>query len=123
MARKRENTDEEPKGSRSVGNLKLVLRAAARYPGRIAAALFFLALSSAATLAIPYGFKQVIDRGFGSGGEISSAAVTSAFQYLLMIVVVLAVATGFRFYFVSWLGERTVAVIRRQVQRNLLTLP
>jgi ATP-binding cassette subfamily B protein len=123
MARKRDNTDEEPKGSRSVGNLKLVLRAAARYPGPIAAALFFLALSSAATLAIPYGFKQVIDRGFGGGGEISSAAVTSAFQYLLMIVVVLAVATGFRFYFVSWLGERTVADIRRQVQRNLLTLP
>jgi ATP-binding cassette subfamily B protein len=122
MARRRKTT-EEPKGGRSLGNLKLVLRAAARYPGRIAAALFFLALSSAATLAIPYGFKQVIDRGFGSDGEISSAAVTSAFQYLLIIVVVLAIATGFRFYFVSWLGERTVADIRRQVQRNLLTLP
>ena len=122
MARQRK-TNEEPKGDRSLGNLGLVLRAAARYPGRIAAALFFLALSAAATLAIPYGFKQVIDRGFGSDGEISSAAVTSAFQYLLMIVAVLAIATGFRFYFVSWLGERTVADIRRQVQRNLLTLP
>ncbi|CAA9528252.1 MAG: Efflux ABC transporter, permease/ATP-binding protein [uncultured Sphingomonas sp.] len=121
MARAEKN--DEAKGSRSLGNLRLVLRAAARYPGRIAAALFFLALSSAATLAIPYGFKQVIDRGFGGGGEISGAAVTSAFQYLLMIVAVLAVATGFRFYFVSWLGERTVADVRRQVQRNLLTLP
>jgi ATP-binding cassette subfamily B protein len=40
-----------------------------------------------------------------------------------MIVIVLALATGFRFYFVSWLGERTVADLRRQVQRNLLTLP
>jgi ATP-binding cassette subfamily B protein len=125
MARRPSRTasDDKDGGSRSVGNLKLVLRAASRYPGRIAAALFFLALSSAATLAIPYGFKQVIDRGFGGGGEISGAAVTSAFQYLLMIVVVLAIATGFRFYFVSWLGERTVADIRRQVQRNLLTLP
>ncbi len=123
MARRASTRTADDKGSRSLGNLRLVLLAAGRYPGRIAAALFFLALSSAATLAIPYGFKQVIDRGFGSGGEISSTAVTSAFQYLLMIVAVLAIATGFRFFFVSWLGERTVADLRRQVQRNLLTLP
>jgi ATP-binding cassette, subfamily B, bacterial len=112
----------EKAGGRSIGNLALVFRAAARYPGRIAAAVFFLAVSSAATLAIPYGFKQVIDRGF-AGGEVSGEAVTAAFQYLLMIVVVLALATGLRFYFVSWIGERTVADLRRQVQRNLLTLP
>jgi ATP-binding cassette subfamily B protein len=110
------------KSGRSIGNLKLVFAAAWRYPGRILGALVFLCVSSAATLAIPYGFKQVIDRGF-AGGEVSGGAVTQAFQYLLMIVLVLALATGFRFYFVSWLGERTVADLRRQVQRNLLTLP
>jgi ATP-binding cassette subfamily B protein len=114
--------DDKDKTGRSIGNLKLVFRAASRYPGRIAAAIFFLAVSSAATLAIPYGFKQVIDRGF-AGGEVSSEAVAQAFHYLLMIVMVLALATGLRFYFVSWLGERTVADLRRQVQRNLLTLP
>ncbi len=113
---------DEAKGSRKLGQLRLVFQVASRYPGRIAAALVFLALSSAATLAIPYGFKQVIDRGF-AGGAISSAAVTEAFRYLLLIVAVLAVATGLRFYFVSWIGERTVADIRRQVHRNLLTLP
>ena len=116
------NNGNGDKAGRSIGNLKLVFKAAGRYPGRILAALFFLCVSSAATLAIPYGFKQVIDRGF-AGGEVSGEAVTQAFQYLLMIVVVLALATGFRFYFVSWLGERTVADLRRQVQRNLLTLP
>lgn len=114
--------EDKDKTGRNIGNLKLVFRAAGRYPARIVAALFFLAVSSAATLAIPYGFKQVIDRGF-AGGEVSGAAVTSAFHYLLMIVAVLALATGFRFYFVSWLGERTVADLRREVQRNLLTLP
>ena len=110
------------KTGRSLGNLKLVFRAAGRYPGRIAAALFFLALSSGATLGIPYGFKQVVDRGFG-GGALDGASVTGAFQALLVTVLILAIATGFRFYFVSWLGERTVADLRRQVQRNLLTLP
>jgi len=113
---------DDKKQSRSLGNLALVYRAAANYPSRIVAALFFLAVSSAATLAIPRGFKEVIDRGF-AGGSVSSAAVGQAFHYLLMIVLVLALATGFRFYFVSWLGERTVADLRRQVQRNLLTLP
>src|SRR5215212_1186946 len=105
-----------------LGNLWVVWGAAAKYRERIAAALFFLALSSAATLAIPYGFKRVIDRGFGTGGT-SPEAVAEAFHYLLMIVVVLAFATALRFYFVSWIGERTVADLRIAVQRNLLTLP
>jgi ATP-binding cassette subfamily B protein len=112
-----------PEKSRGgIGHLMVVWRRAAAYPGRIAAALFFLCLSSAATLAIPYGFKRVIDRGFGADGA-SAAAVGDAFQYLLMIVVILAAATALRFYFVSWVGERTVADLRIAVQKNLLTLP
>ncbi|WP_344710321.1 ABC transporter transmembrane domain-containing protein [Sphingomonas humi] len=118
----KDNAKDGDKADRSLGNLKLVFQAAARYPWRIAGALLFLGLSSAATLAIPRGFKEVIDRGF-AGGSVSNEAVGQAFHYLLMIVLVLALATGFRFYFVSWLGERTVADLRRQVQRNLLTLP
>ena len=106
----------------SFGNLWIVWRAAGKYPAQIAAALFFLIMSSAATLAIPYGFKRVIDQGFGSHGA-SPHAVTTAFHYLLMIVSVLALATALRFYFVSWIGERTVADLRVAVQRNLLTLP
>src|SRR3712207_2874879 len=44
------------------------------------------------------------------------------FQYLLLVVGVLAIATALRFYFVSWLGERVVADVRNAVQRNLLRL-
>ena len=108
-----------PRGK--LGDLFLVWRYAARYPRQIAAALLALMVSSAATLAIPYGFKRVIDRGFGSSGA-SEATVAASFHYLLLIVVVLAMATGLRFYFVSWIGERTVADLRRAVQANLLTL-
>jgi len=104
-----------------MGELRLVWGLAARYPGRIAAALAALGVSSAATLGIPYGFKRVIDRGFIAGGG-SAASVGHSFQYLLMIVGVLALATAFRFYFVSWLGERVVADLRTRVQANLLTL-
>jgi len=113
--------DPETKKPTRLGDLFLVWRYAARYPKQIGAALFMLILSSAATLAIPYGFKRIIDRGFGSTGA-SPEAVADSFHYLLLIVIVLAFATGMRFYFVSWIGERTVADLRRAVQRNLLTL-
>src|SRR6187402_3484528 len=106
---------------RRIGELRLIWGLAMQYPGRIAAALAALIVASAATLAIPYGFKRIIDRGFIAGGG-SAHGVNASFHYLLMIVVVLAIATACRFYFVSWLGERVVADLRRQVQENLLRL-
>ncbi|NJC34337.1 ATP-binding cassette subfamily B protein [Sphingomonas jejuensis] len=105
-------------GERRLGNLKMVWRAAIRYPGHIALAGLSLLVAAAATLAIPSGFKRVIDQGFASG----AVDITPYFNYLLMIVAVLALATAARFYFVSWLGERVVADIRVLVQDNLLRL-
>jgi ATP-binding cassette subfamily B protein len=102
-----------------IADLGMIWRHARRYPGRIAIAGAALLTTSAATIGIPYGFKRVIDRGFGSGAE---AAFAASFQYLLMIVAVLAVATAIRFYYVSWLGERVVADIRTEVQNHLLRL-
>ncbi|PJG49814.1 ABC transporter [Sphingobium sp. LB126] len=99
----------------ALGSLGMIWRFASRYPGRIAGALTALFISSAATLAIPSGFKLVIDRGFMGGGDISRW-----FEYLFIIVVVLAAATAARFYCVSWLGERVVADIRSATQANLL---
>ena len=111
--------DPDPK-PRSLASLRVVWGFARPYGWQIVAALVALAVAAGATLAIPAGFKLVIDRGFsasGGGGDIGRW-----FRYLLMIVGVLAVATAGRFYFVSWLGERTVADFRRAVQANLLTL-
>jgi len=105
---------------RRIGNLRLVWQHALRYPLHILAAFVALCVSSAATLGIPYGFKRIIDRGFSAG--VDPHGVTTSFHYLLMIVVVLALATAARFWFVSWLGERVVADIRVEVQANLLTL-
>jgi ATP-binding cassette, subfamily B, bacterial len=109
-----------PQDRRPIGELRLIWGMAARYPGQIAAALAALVVASGATLAIPYGFKRVIDRGFLSQGD--AASVGHSFNYLLMIVGVLAVATALRFFFVSWLGERVVADLRTRVHANLLTL-
>lgn len=104
--------------SRKLGELAMIWRFASAYPGRIAAASIALVVAATATLGIPWGFRQVIDKGFiASGG-----AVGPYFEMLLVIVLLLALATATRFYFVSWLGERVVADIRIAVQANLLRL-
>ncbi len=103
---------------KKIGNLRMVFDRAIHYPKAIAFALLSLFVAAMATLAIPAGFKTIIDKGFiGGTGDIAPY-----FQGLLGIVAVLAVATAFRFYFVSWLGERVVADLRLAVQGNLLRL-
>ncbi|MFT4026414.1 MAG: ABC transporter transmembrane domain-containing protein [Novosphingobium sp.] len=110
----------EPRPARSLGPLRMIWKAAAAYPGRVVTAAISLVVTASATLAIPSGFRLIIDRGFERGGDPSD--IGRWFQYLLLIIVVLAVGTAMRFYSVSWLGERVVADIRLAVQRNLLRL-
>ncbi len=111
----------EPARARTLGPLRMIWREAVKYPGRLAAASGALLVTSLATLAIPAGFRLIIDKGFAAGADVD--ALGRWFQYLLLIVLVLAIGTACRFYFVSWLGERVVADIRLRVQGNLLRLP
>ena len=110
-------TDTAPT-SKKIGNLRMIWGFATHYPGHIGAALMSMLVAAAATLGVPYSFKLIIDKGFAtSGGDISRW-----FEYLLILVAFMALATAFRFYFVSWMGERVVADIRMAVQRNLVRL-
>jgi len=112
---------DQPAKSRNLTPLRMVARAALNYPGRVTAALLALLVTASATLAIPYGFRMIIDNGFSRGANIDELG--KWFQLLLGIVLLLAIGTACRFYFVSWLGERVVADIRTKVQANLLRLP
>ena len=114
------SSDSRPPKAKTVAPLRMVWRAASQYPGTVALGVLALVITAAATLAIPAGFKLVIDRGFAEGGD--PADIGRWFRYLLGIVVVLAIGTAMRFYFVSMLGERVVADIRLAVHRNLLRL-
>ncbi|HEU4959310.1 MAG TPA: ABC transporter transmembrane domain-containing protein [Sphingomonas sp.] len=109
-----------PRPQPRLGNLAMVWHFAIRYPGHIAAALVALLVAAGATLWIPRTFKQVIDHGFAA--RAAEEHIGQYFGELALVVVVLAIASAARFYFVSWLGERTVADVRIAVQRNLLRL-
>jgi len=107
----------EPQPSRKIGNLRLIWNFAKHYPMQIAAAGTALVIAASATSAIPVSFRAIIDKGFIGGGEIGRW-----FGYLLILIATMALATAFRFYFVSWLGERVVADLRVALLRNLVRL-
>src|SRR6476646_3531517 len=109
-----------PKG-RSIRSLCMLWSFALRYPGHIAVAALALLVAAAATSGVPYAFKLIIDKGFAHGAG-TSRDIARWFEYLLLLVGVMALATSVRFYFVSWMGERVVADIRLAVHRNLLRL-
>src|SRR3982750_4424015 len=109
-----------PKG-RSIRNLRTVWGFALRYPGHIAVAAVALLVAAGATSGVPYAFKLIIDKGFASGAG-TTRDIARWFEYLLLLVAVMALATAFRFYFVSWLGGGPGADIRLAVHRNLLRL-
>lgn len=109
----------DARAGRGFSNLGLLWRFARHYPLQVTGALVALVIAAAATLAIPQGLKLVVDRGFGAS---SAAGIAPYFRGLLVIVLVLGVATAARYYFVSWLGERVVADLRRTVQAHLVRL-
>ena len=100
------------------GSLRMIGHFTIRYPRQITYALLALIAAAASTLAIPYGLRLIIDEGFAKNGGDPAPY----FYLLLGIVVIIGVSTAFRFYFVSWLGERVVGDIRVAVQQNLLRL-
>jgi len=79
--------------------------------------LVALGLASTATLTFPVAFRRMIDDGFSSSGNINQV-----FALVFAVVVVLALASAARFFFVSLLGEKVVADLRTQLYTHLITL-
>ena len=78
----------EPKPARSLRPLRMIWRATAVYPGRVAIAFAALVTTATATLGIPWGFRQIIDKGFAKGAD--PEAIQLWFMALIGIVGVLA---------------------------------
>ncbi|MFD1560310.1 ABC transporter transmembrane domain-containing protein [Paraburkholderia silviterrae] len=89
------------------------------YAGRWALALLALVTSASATLALPVAFKYLIDRGFASGERTH---IDRYFIALFVVSLILAGATALRFYWVSWLGERVTADLRRAVYDHVMQM-
>lgn len=89
------------------------------YRGRTILALLSLLVAAGTVLAFGACLRALIDRGFAQGRpDILNYALAS----LLAVAVVLAIASGARFYLVSWLGERVVGDLRRDLFAHVVRL-
>ena len=98
--------------SRDLRPLRRLLPLIAKHWPLALTATLFLLMSTAATLGVTGAFRLAIDHGF----------TLNDFLIAVAVALFLAVGTAARFYFVTRLGERVVADLRRAVYDHLLTL-
>ncbi|MNB59156.1 Lipid A export ATP-binding/permease protein MsbA [compost metagenome] len=99
--------------------LRLTSRFLAPYRWQVIAALLALIVTAAVTLSMGQGIKLLVDRGFMTQ---SPHQLNQSIGIFMLMVLGLAVGTFARFYWVSWIGERCVADIRREVFNHLVYL-
>jgi len=89
------------------------------YRGKVWGAVLALICAAGATLIIGPALRMLVDHGFDAA---SGHDIDHYFLALGGVVVVLGIATVFRYYLVSSLGEMVVADLRSDVFSNLVTL-
>ncbi|MEP0521564.1 MAG: ABC transporter transmembrane domain-containing protein [Hyphomicrobiales bacterium] len=102
-----------------VGSLAMVLPYLKTYRKRVALAIVALIGAAAATLAVPMAVRRMIDFGFSAE---NNALIDQYFGMLVVLVGFLATASAARYYFVTWIGERVVSDIRRDVFAHVMQL-
>ncbi len=106
-------------GSRNLKALGRLAGYLRPYRLQVALTLVALALAAASVLVFGAGFRYLIDGAFGEG---NAGALDHALRAALIVVVVLALATFARAFLVTWLGERVVADLRKDVYGHVISL-
>jgi ATP-binding cassette subfamily B protein len=87
--------------------------------GTLFLAMAALLLASAAQLTIPVAIRYLIDAGLLAD---SAESIDRYFLALFVVAIAFALFSAFRFYLVTWMGERVVADIRDAVYRHVVRL-
>lgn len=105
--------------SRQRRAIRLAAHFVSPYRWHAVAALLALIVTAGITLSMGQGIKLMVDKGFMTQ---SPHLLNQSIGFFLLLVLGLSVGTFVRFYLVSWIGERVVADIRRQVFNHLIDL-
>ncbi|MDC3361951.1 ABC transporter transmembrane domain-containing protein [Gammaproteobacteria bacterium] len=89
------------------------------YLTQIVIASVALVFTAALTLGLVQYVRLIVDRGFVEG---STESLNTAIIGFLVVAVLQAIGTFARFYWVSWLGERVTADIRKAVYKHIINL-
>lgn len=114
-----ENSAVDDRPRAPVGALRGILPYLSPYKLAIAGALVALSFAASAVLIMGVGLRRLVDEGFSSG---NAAHLDQALIALFVVIAVLTAATYARFFLVSWIGERVVADLRRDVFNHVLSL-
>ncbi|MFQ3170101.1 MAG: ATP-binding cassette subfamily B protein [Oleispira sp.] len=90
------------------------------YRTRLVVAIIALIATATLSLSLGQGLKLMIDEGFSSQ---STAGLADALSVVGVIIFAMSIGAYYRFYMVSWLGERVVADIRKKLYSHLVSLP
>ncbi len=90
------------------------------YKARLIIAIVALVATAGLTLSLGQGVRLMVDQGFAAQSKEGLANALSLFGVLVVLV---SIGAYFRFYMVSWLGERVVADIRQKLYQHLVSLP
>ncbi|WP_297323951.1 ABC transporter transmembrane domain-containing protein [Nitrosomonas sp.] len=99
--------------------VKLAAQFISPYKRQVIYSLLALLFTAAITLSIGQGIRLLIDQGFATQ---SKDLLSQYVVIFLLLVIALAVGTFTRYYWVTWLGERVIADIRRTVFNHLIHL-
>ena len=99
--------------------IRLASRFVAPYRWQAVGALVALIVTAGITLSMGQGIRLLVDKGFMTQ---SPQLLNQSIGLFMLLVLGLALGTFARFYLVSWIGERVVADIRRQVFNHLIYL-
>ncbi|WP_144821441.1 ABC transporter transmembrane domain-containing protein [Marinobacter piscensis] len=99
--------------------MKLVIGFIRPYRKAVAGALVALVITAGITLGLGQGLRILVDQGLATQ---SSGDLARAMGLFFILVLGLAFGSFARFYLVSWIGERVVADIRKQVFNHLIDL-
>lgn len=105
--------------SRQRRAIRLATHFVAPYRWHALGALLALIVTAGITLSMGQGIRLLVDKGFMTQ---SPHLLNQSIGLFLLLVLALSVGTFVRFYLVSWIGERVVADIRRQVFNHLIDL-
>ena len=109
---------DRPKGE-TLGPLRALVPYVMPYKGTLYLAMAALLLASAAQLGLPVAIRFLIDGGM-MADDVST--IDQYFLGLFGVAMAFGIFSAFRFYLVTWLGERVVADIRKAVYAHVIRL-
>ncbi len=129
MARHRDfgtDREESPKVKISRDSLKeglMIFKYLKPYRGHFIGGMIFISLSAANTMTFPYMLKKLIDSAHGDLTGTFAASPGTIAGIMIGLLCIQLIISYMRIYLFTYVGEHTVADMRKDIYRHMITMP